>query len=204
MRSLLILTAVLLFSTTVGVTQEPATHEFKVGDFMVRLKNVAVVVGTPTAGGELPEKPISSPSQQLLPPGAMAWITFDYETDFKKSDAPEGSQFLAIGLEIPPGKFWGYGPAGLDQPSGKGAVRLHLNHMLPSILEVNEKIKLNAYSRRNNGENIQVADTTEIPVKCRIDGTVTLSLTQFAEIQATIKRVAELEKRLKRLEKNAN
>jgi|GEM_PF-2940951 len=198
-RALIPLVAALTWSGLVSA-QDTESQSFTLGEISLRLTNIAVVAGEPTTGGNLPEQPISLPTQQLLPPGSMVWITFDYETDFQKSDAPEGSQFLAVGLEIPQGKHWGYGPAAIESSSGKGAVRLHLTNTARKVLEFDEPIKLTAYTRRNNGQHESATSETAIPVQCRIDGAVTLSLTEYKALQAMRQHIATLEKRVRMLE----
>ncbi|MDA1214289.1 MAG: hypothetical protein O2955_17410, partial [Planctomycetota bacterium] len=169
---------------------------FKLGELSLDLKNIAVVTGEPTEFGGLPEKPVPVPAKKLLPPNSAIWITFDYETNFEKSDQPQGSSFLAVGIEIPAGKPWGYGPADISQKAGKGTVRVSIFGGGPKVIEFNDAIKLVAYTRTNNGEDRQVTSEAGIPVKFRIDGMVTLSTTEYAELQAMKKTLADLEKRL--------
>ncbi len=186
---------------TLASAQLPESMSFKVGEITLELKNFAVVTGEATELGGLPEKPIPVPAKKLLPPNTSIWITFDYETNFEKSDKPEGSNFLAVGMEIPTGKPWGYGPADISQKSGKGALRLSVFGGGPKVVEFDDAIKLVAYTRRNDGQNVQETSEAGIPVKFRLDGQVTLSTTEYAELQALKKKLADLEKRLAALEK---
>ncbi len=181
--------------------QVPESIDFMLGEISLKLTNIAVVTGEATELGGLPEKPMPVPAKKLLPPNSSIWITFDYETNFEKSDQPEGSPFLAVGLEIPQGKPWGYGPADINQKAGKVFVRLSVFGGGPKAMEFDDAIKLVTYTRKNNGEDQQVTSEATIPVKFRMDGSVALSTTEFNELQALKKKVADLEKRLAALEK---
>jgi hypothetical protein len=180
--------------------QPPKSMDFKVGDITLHLTNFAVVTGEPKLGGGLPDKAIPLPADKLLPPSAGVWITFDYETNFKKSNAPDESSFLAVGIEIPGMKPWGYQPADIAAKSGKGAISIMMGLGGAKVVDVKEAIKLVAYTRTNKGQHKQTASETTVPIQFRRDGVVTLSATQFEEIQATIRKVAELEKKIQALE----
>ncbi|MFN0199585.1 MAG: hypothetical protein ACKVT0_22765 [Planctomycetaceae bacterium] len=181
--------------------QVPESIDFKLGEISLKLTNIAVVTGESAGLGALPEKPVPLSDKKLLPPDSLVWITFDYETNFEKSDKPEGAPFLAVGIEIPQGKPWGYGPASIDKPSGKASINLSIFQGGPKAIEFDDSIKLIAYTRRNNGQADEVPSEATIPVKFRKDGSVTLSTTEYKELQAMKKKLADLEKRLAALEK---
>lgn len=183
-----------------AVAQPPKAIDFKLGNITLRLTNLQVVTGERPTGpeGGLPDKTVPLTPDKLLAPDDMVWITFDYETNFMKSGEPKGPDFLSVGIEIPETRMWGYQPAGITKKSGKGAVGLVV-HPGTKAFDVNEAVKLTTYMR-TKGEEIQSKSDKTVLIKCRIDGVVTLSATQYAEIQAMMRKVAELEKKVQALE----
>jgi hypothetical protein len=171
--------------------------EFKLGDISLKLTNVAVVTGPTSADGEFPEKPLPLKPDTLVGPNDGFWITFDYETNFKASDAPEGISFLSVGIEMPEGKCWGgFNPIGIDKPSGHDAVMLMLNRQ-SKVSEISETIQLIAGGKKNDGGKLKAVAERGILIACKLDGIVSLSSTQFDAIQS---RLSELEAKVQRLE----
>jgi hypothetical protein len=184
-----------------ALAQPPKSMDLKVGDISLHLTNFAVVTGEAKYGGKLPDKPVPLPADKQLPPNAGVWITFDYETNFTKSDGPDGPSILTVGIELPKMKLWGYQTAIITEKSGKGSIGISMDLGESKPIEVNEAIKLVAAYRTNNkGEIKRSTSETSIPIRFRRDGAVTLSTTQFEEIQAMIRKVAELEKKVQALE----
>lgn len=204
---LLVASALIAGMTPSGATaQPPKAIELKMDGVTIRVTNIEVVTGEekPWDGKlphkPLPEKPVPVAAGKLLPPTAGVWITFDYETNFKKSDAPDGLSFLAVGYKPSGLKAWGSLAADINGASGRGTIWITELSAGPKAVDINEALKLTAYGRTNRGQNKSCESEATIPFKFRVDGRVTLSATQFEELQATIRKVAELEKKVQALE----
>lgn len=175
--------------------------DFKLGETTVTLTNFRVVGGAAGPDGRSPAEPQPLRPDELLPPLAPVWITFDYVTTFEKSDAPEGLSFLGVGIDLPKDQpWWGYGAADLTQKSGTGFIRLHNNRGGADPTHVDTAFKLIVYSRTNARQPLQQTSEAAVPVRFTMDGTVVLSTTKYKEIQAALQRLGELEKRVQALE----
>lgn len=195
-----VLTVAMSFGVSAGAAEDQK-FIFQISDVSVTLSNFEVVTGEYEQGQSLPKNPMPLPADKLMPPETSVWIVFDFESNFETSEEPTGPKFLAIGIEAPKDQpWWGYNPMGITEKKGRGAVRMNVIEY-PKVLEVDHEFKLNAFIGLNDGRRQTVySGGGGIPVKFRRDGTVTLSITQFTEIQAMLKKVAELEKRVKALE----
>jgi hypothetical protein len=185
--------------------QAPKAIELKLEGFSIRITEILVVTGeaNPDPLGGPPEKVAPIASDKLLHPDAPVWIQFRYETDFQKGDAPESLMWVAVALHLTPEKPWGYQPARLDKASGKGWIRVFSHRPTNKAIDVEDTLQLVAYGTTKNGQPKQIVsqETETVPVKFRRDGSITLSLTQYEELKAGLRKVEELERKVKELEK---
>lgn len=202
-RSLLSLTIMLVAAASASAQDQ--TIELKLEGVSIRVSELAVVTGTASSDprGGPPEKVIPLKADDLLHPTAPVWIQFRYEADFKKGDAPREWQFLAVAIHLKDGSPWGYQPATLQPGSGTGWIRVFAHAAPDKPVEINEALQLVGYGRTNDGQQKQVVsrETETVRVKFRRDGQVTLSLTQYEELRAGLRRLAELERKVQDLEK---
>jgi hypothetical protein len=201
-RSLLVLTVVVCLAAR-GGAEDRKPIELKIEGFSIRLTDISVVTGEPSADprGGAPTKIVPLVPGKLYHPEAAVWIQFSYESDFKKGDAPESLMYLALAVELTPGKFWGYQPATLDKASGKGWIRLFAQHPTNTARDIEDTFQLVAYGNTKDGQHKKAVTKEEIRVKYRRDGSVVLSLTQYEELKAGLRRLEELERKVKELEK---
>jgi hypothetical protein len=205
MRCKLLAMAMVILSESIVSAEAPRTIELKLEGVSVRVSELAVVTGTASSDprGGPPEKVIPLKADDLLHPTAPVWIQFRYEADFKKGDAPKEWQFLAVAIHLKDGSPWGYQPATLQPGSGTGWIRVFAHAAPDKPVEINEELQLVGYGRTNDGQQKQVVskETETVRVKFRRDGQVTLSLTQYEELKAGLRRLAELERKVQDLEK---
>ncbi len=202
-RQLMSLTIVLIAAASASAQAQ--TIELKLEGVSIRVSDIAVVTGTASSDprGGPPEKVVALKPDELLHPLAPVWIQFKYEAELKKGDPPKDWQFLAVAIHLKDGSPWGYQPAALQPGSGTGWIRIFAHAAPDKAVEINEALQLVAYGRTNEGQQKQVVskETETVRVKFRRDGQVTLSLTQYEELKVGLRRLAELERKVKELEK---
>lgn len=203
-RRLLSLVIVSL-SVSSAFAQTPGTIELKLDGASIRLSELTVVTGVanPNPAGGPPEKVVPLNAEELLHPSAPVWIQFQYEAEFKTGGAPQDWQFLAVAIHLKNGSPWGYQPATIQPGSGTGWMRVFAHAAPDKPVEINEDLQLVVYGQTNDGQQKQVLskDTETVRVKFRRDGQVILSLTQYEEIKSGLRKLEELERKLKKLEK---
>lgn len=184
--------------------QPPNTIELKLDGATIRISEIMVVTGVanPNPAGGQPEKVAPLKADELLHPTAPVWIQFRYAADFKKGDGPKDWQFLAVAIHLKEGSAWGYQPAELKPGSRTGWIRIFAHSAPDQVVTIDEDLQLVAYGRTTTGQQTPVMskDTETVRVKFRRDGQVTLSLSQYEELQAGLRKLAELERKLKELE----
>jgi hypothetical protein len=205
MRQMLMTIAFMFGTAYPAFAQAPKAIELKLEGFSIRITEILVVTGeaNPDPRGGPPLKVAPLAPDKLLHPDAPVWIQFNYETDFKKGDAPESLMWVAVAIHLTPEKPWGYQPARLDKASGKGWIRVFPHHPTNKAIDVEDTLQLVAYGATKNGQPKQIVsqETETVPVKFRRDGSITLSLTQYEELKAGLRKVEGLERKVKELEK---
>jgi len=205
MRLIVLFVAFMFGAAAPAFAQDPKAIVLKLEGFSIRITDISVVTGeaNPDPRGGPPEAVAPIMPDKLLHPEAPVWIQFSYETDFKKGDAPESLTSVAVAIHLTPEKFWGYQPAALDKASGKGWIRVFPHLPTNKALQVEDAFQLVAYGTTKNGQQRQIVskEAETVPVKYRRDGSITLSLTQYEELKAVLRKVEELERRVKQLEK---
>jgi hypothetical protein len=201
---MMLLLTLLMVAASTAIAEPPKTIEMKQEGVTVRLSNISVVTGTASSDplGGPPEKVVPLNPKELLHPESPVWVQFDYETDFKKSDVPNSLQSLLVAIHLIPEKHWGYQPARLNDAKGKGWIRVFPHRPADRVVEIDDSLQFVAYGTTNKGQQKQIVskETETVTIRFRRDGQVTLSLTQYQEIQAGLRRLADLERKVKQLE----
>lgn len=198
-------TLIIVTTSCAVLAQPPKTIVLKMEGAIIRISELAIVTGVanPSPGGGPPEKVVPLKAEELLHPSAPVYIQFRYEADFKKGDGPKDWQFLSVAIHLKESLPWGYQPATLQPGSGTGWIRIFPHAAPDKAVEIKEAFQFVAYGRTNEGQQKQVVskETETVRVQFRRDGQVTLSLTQYEELKAGLRRLAELERKVKELEK---
>lgn len=202
-RKLLSLMIVLIAAASTSA--QPQMIELKLEGVSIRISELSVVTGVanPDPAGGPPEKVVPLEAEELLHPRAPVWVQFRYEAEFKKGHPAEQWQFLAVAIHLKQGSLWGYQPAKIQPGSGTGWIRIFPHASPDKVVAINEDLQLVAYGHTKEGQQQQVVskETETVRVKFRRDGEVTLSLSQYQELTAGLRRLAELERKVQALEK---
>jgi hypothetical protein len=187
-----------------GSAQDPKSIELKLEGFSIQLTDISVVTGDPSnnPGGGQPANIVPLAADKLYEPDAGVWIQFSYKTDFKKGDAADSLTFLAAAIDLPKGKGWAYQGANLDSATGKGWIRIFPQYPMNKTVVIEESFNLTAYGMTKNGQHKKIVSKEKILVKFRRDGIVTLTQTRYEELKAGLRRLEELERKVKELEKS--
>ena len=199
-----------LIACGTALAQIPGATTVKLDSVTVEFTNIEVVTSPKMyqdKTGTHPVNPLPLSTSKLYPPETHVFVKFDYKTDLKPTEDPQGVKSIAVAVDIPKvgehskGGFRGYGPCSLKERSGTGYIWLSnvFSDEKTKIAEIATNMLV--YGHRNDNTQFpSVSAPDQLRFNLSIDRLAQISETQFDAIKAMYKQIQDLEKRVKALE----